>query len=194
MLRSTGLAVISTGARSLRLVASNAAEVQNYRGPQAIAPRPGRSSSEWCRRTPSSREYAAPRRLPAAQGRTDEALDLFRKAGQILRRPGVVGAPPEDILPWLDALQAAAERHPENRTQLTTEMFEAPSWPWGAGPHWTSRKRRLDLRREIPRLRRSFAITRKNRANSIRLRRNAMSHLANRPEPKELPQIDARIE
>jgi hypothetical protein len=37
----------------------------------------------------------------------------------------VVGAPPEDIFPWLDALQATAERNPENRPQLTTEMFEA---------------------------------------------------------------------
>ena len=33
------------------------------------------------------------------EGRIDGALVLFRKAVQILRRPGVVGAPPEDIFP-----------------------------------------------------------------------------------------------
>src|SRR6202007_2232312 len=64
--------------------------------------------------------------------RLDSALSLFRRAGQILRRPGVVGAPPEDIFPWLDALHAAAERHPENRPQLTAEMLEAAQLAMGS--------------------------------------------------------------
>jgi CHAT domain-containing protein len=133
LLRSTGLAVSSTGARSLRLAASNAAEVSDY-------PRAASYSSEaggvFERVVPGERPQAVNMlrqgAYQLAQGHTDSALALFREAGQILRRPGVVGAPPEDIFPWLDALQAAAEQHPENRTQLTTEMFEVAQLAMGS--------------------------------------------------------------
>ena len=66
------------------------------------------------------------------QGRTNEALALFGEAGQILRRPGVVGASPEDISLGSTPSYRAGERDPEDRPQMTTEMFEAAQLAMGS--------------------------------------------------------------
>jgi CHAT domain-containing protein len=133
LLRSTGLAVSSTGARALRLVASNKAVATDY---SAAASYSSEAGGVFERVVPGERPQAVNMLRQGAyqreQGRTESALVLFREAGQILRRPGVVGAPPEDVFPWLDALQATAEQHSERRTQLTTEMFEAAQLAMGS--------------------------------------------------------------
>src|SRR6516225_528766 len=126
LLRSTGLAISSTGGRSLRLVASNEARATNYSAAVSYSSEAG---SVFERVVPGERPQAVNMLREGGyqleQGHGEGALALFRQAGRILRRPGVVGAPPEDILPWLEALQTAADRNPENRAQLTAEMFEA---------------------------------------------------------------------
>jgi CHAT domain-containing protein len=133
LLRSTGLAVSSTEARSLRLVASNAAGVSDYARAASYSSEAG---GVFERVVPGERPQSVnllrQGSYQQAQGHTESALAFFREAGQILRRPGVVGAPPEDIFPWLDALQAAAELHPENRMQLSAEMFEVAQLAMGS--------------------------------------------------------------
>jgi len=133
LLRSTGLAVSSTGARSLRLVAGNEAGATNY---SAAASYSSAAGGVFERVVPGERPQAVNMLRQGGyqlqQGHGESALALFRQAGQILRRPGVVGAPPEDIFPWIEALQAAADRNPENRAQLTTEMFEASQLAMGS--------------------------------------------------------------
>jgi CHAT domain-containing protein len=133
LLASTGLAVSSTGARSLRLVANNQAEATDYR---AAAGYSNQAGGVFERVVPGERPQAVNMLRQGAyrlqQGRTNEALVLFGDAAQILRRTGVVGAPPEDILPWLDALYAAGERDPGRRPEMTTQMFEAAQLAMGS--------------------------------------------------------------
>lgn len=133
LLASTGLAASSTGARSLRLVASNKAEATDYPTAASYSIEAG---GVFERVVPGERPQAINMLRQGAyrlgQGRLDEALALFRDAGQILRRPGVVGAPPEDVFPWLDALYAAGERNAENRPQATAEMLEAAQLGMGS--------------------------------------------------------------
>ena len=133
LLASTGLAVSSTGARSLRLVANNQADATDYR---AAAGYSNQAGGVFERVVPGERPQAVNMLRQGAyrlqQGRTNEALALFGDAAQILRRPGVVGAPPEDILPWLDALYAAGERDPGRRPEMTTQMFEAAQLAMGS--------------------------------------------------------------
>jgi CHAT domain-containing protein len=133
LLRSTGLSVSSTGARSLRLVASNEAGVPDY---SAAASYSSEAGGVFERVVPGERPQAV-NMLRAgayqlAQGRTNEALALFRRAGEILRRPGVVGATPEDVYPWIKALDNIAEARPEDRPQLTAEMLEAAQLAMGS--------------------------------------------------------------
>ena len=133
LLRSNGLAASSTGARSLRLVASNQAVATDY---STAAGYSSEAGDVFQRVVPGERPQAVNMLRQGAyqleQGRSEGALALFRDAGQILRRPGVVGALPEDIFPWLDALYAAAEHNPGNRLQLTAEMFEAAQLAMGS--------------------------------------------------------------
>jgi CHAT domain-containing protein len=133
LLASTGLAVSSTGARALRLVASNEATAMDY---PAAASYSGEAAGVFERVAPGERPQAINMLRQGAyrlaQGRSDEALALFRGAAQILRRPGVLGAPPEDVFPWLEALQAAGERDAGSRPQLTAEMFEAAQLAMGS--------------------------------------------------------------
>jgi CHAT domain-containing protein len=133
LLRSTGLSVSSTGARSLRLVANNAAGAADY---PAAANYSSTAGGVFARVVPGERPQAINMLHEGAyqleQGRTSEALTLFRQAGQILRRPGVVGASPEDILPWLKALDKAGESRPEDRPQVTAEMLESAQLAMGS--------------------------------------------------------------
>jgi len=133
LLASTGLAVSSTGARSLRLVASNSAGASDYSAAGTYSSDAGQVFE---RVVPGERPEAVNMLRQGdyllQRGRTDEALALFRNAGQILRRPGVVGVPPENVLPWLDALRVKAEQDPTNRVQLDAEMFEAAQLGMGS--------------------------------------------------------------
>jgi CHAT domain-containing protein len=133
LLTSTGLAASSTGARSLRLVASNEAEATDY---PAAAGYSSKAGGVFERIVPGERPQAVNMLRQGAylmkQGRPNEALALFHNAAEILRRPGVVGAPPEDIFPWLDALHLAGERDPENSPQITAEMFEVAQLAMGS--------------------------------------------------------------
>jgi CHAT domain-containing protein len=133
LLTSTALSVSSTGARSLRLVASNEAGAADY---PAAASYSSQAGGVFERVVPGERPQAINMLREGAyqleQGRTNDALALFRRAGHILRRPGVVGASPEDVLPWLKALDKAAERRPEDRPQATAEMLEAAQLAMGS--------------------------------------------------------------
>src|SRR5215471_7886165 len=133
LLTSTGLAVSSTGARSLRLVASNEAEATDY---PAAAGYSSKAGGVFQRIVPGERPQAVNMLRQGAyllkRGSPNEALALFHDAAQILRRPGVVGAPPEDIFPWLAALYQAGERAPANSPQMTAEMFEAAQLAMGS--------------------------------------------------------------
>lgn len=127
LLASRGLEVSSTGARSLRLLASNQAAAGDYPGASGTI---AGAEQIFARVVPGERPEALNLLRVGAyqmqQGRVDAALGSFRRAGVILRNPGVGGgARPEYILPWLDALHAAGERQPGSRAQLDAEMFEA---------------------------------------------------------------------
>ena len=123
LLAGTGLSYSSTGARSLRLIASNQAVARDYPAAVGTSGEAGRIF-----------ERITPRDRPAAlnllsrgyyllqTNRLDAALDSFRKAGEILRSPMVSGGVnAESILPWLEAL----ERAPGGTAQNAAEMFEA---------------------------------------------------------------------
>ena len=194
LLRSTGLAVSSTGARSLRLVASNEAGATDY---SAAASYSSEAGGVFERVVPGERPQAVNMLRQGAyqleQGHTESALALFRGAGQILRRPGVVGAPPEDIFPWLDALHAAAEQNPENRTQLTTEMFEAAQLAMGS-------RTALDIAQATARLAagdpKTSAVIRdyqdkQSEFDAVQAERDVA--VANRATAEGLAAIDARI-
>jgi CHAT domain-containing protein len=133
LLASTGLAVSSTGGRSLRLVASNEAGAADFGSAGTYSSEAGRVFE---RVVPGERPQAVnllrQGDYELRQGRTDRALALFRQAAEIMRRPGVIGALPDDIFPWLEALYAAAERRPENRAELVAEMFEAAQLAMGS--------------------------------------------------------------
>jgi CHAT domain-containing protein len=133
LLASTGLKVSSTGARSLRLVASNVAGAADYSASGSYSSDAGQVFE---RVVPGERPEAVNMLQQGdyllRRGRTDEALTLFRKAGQILHRPGVVGVPSEDVLPWLDALRIKADKDPTNHLQLDAEMFEAAQLGMGS--------------------------------------------------------------
>jgi CHAT domain-containing protein len=195
LLRSTGLAVSSTGARSLRLVASNEAGAADY--PGAVSYSSG-AAGVFERVVPGERPQAVNMlrqgEYQLKERHLDAALTLFRKAGQILRRPGVVGAPPQDIFPYLDALQAAAERNPENRPQLTAEMFEAAQLAMGS-------RTALDIAQATARLAagdpKTAAVIREyqdkqGEFDTVQAERDVA--VANRAQAEQLAAIDARIE
>jgi CHAT domain-containing protein len=194
LLTSTGLAVSSTGARSLRLVASNEAGATDY---SAAASYSSQAGGVFERIVPGERPQAVNMLRQGAyqleQGRGEGALALFREAGQILRRPGVVGAPPEDIFPWLEALQAAAERNPENRAQLTAEMFEAAQLAMGS-------RTALDIAQATARLAAGDPKTasvirdyqdKQSEFDAVQAERDVA--VANRGTAEQLASIDARI-
>ena len=194
LLRSTGLAVSSTGARSLRLVASNEAGTTNY---STAASYSSAAGGVFERVVPGERPQAVNMLRQAGyqleQGHGESALALFRQAGRILRRPGVVGAPPEDILPWLEALQTAADRNPENRAQLTAEMFEAAQLAMGS-------RTALDIAQATARLAagdpKTGAVIRdyqdkQSDFDAVQAERDVT--VANRGSAEQLAGIDARI-
>jgi len=194
LLRSTGLGVSSTGARSLRLVAGNAAAATNY---SAAASYSSEAGAVFEQVVPGERPVAVNKlrqgTYQVEQGQGESALGLFREAGQILRRPGVVGAPPEDVFPWLEALQSAGEQHPENRAQLTAEMFEAAQLAMGS-------RTALDIAQATARLAagdpKTGAIIRdyqdkQSDFDAVQEERDVA--VANRGSAEQLAAIDARI-
>jgi CHAT domain-containing protein len=127
LLEANGLSVSSTGARALRLVASDEASRGNY---GAAGSESSAAGSVFQRVVPGERPAAINALSEGAyqlrQGNTGRALALFRAAGAILQKPTVLtGAPPDLIYPWLDALYAQAQGNPTNRTALDAEMFLA---------------------------------------------------------------------
>jgi CHAT domain-containing protein len=195
LLRSTGLAISSTGARSLRLVASNEAGATNYSAAVGYSSEAG---GVFERVVPGERPQAVNMLRQGGyqleQGQGEGALVLFRRAGQILSRPGVVGAPPEDIFPWLEALQAAADRDPGNRAQLTAEMFEAAQLAMGS-------RTALDIAQATARLAagdtKTAAVIRdyqdkQSEFDAVQAERDVA--VANRGTAEQLAAIDARIE
>jgi CHAT domain-containing protein len=125
LLAATGLTTTSTDARALRLVASNEAGASDYAAADSYGADAGRIFD---RVVPGERPQAlnmlAQGDYELQRGNASAALALFDKAGEILRRPGVVGVPPEAILPWLDALRARAEQDPAESPRLMAKMFE----------------------------------------------------------------------
>jgi CHAT domain-containing protein len=127
LLAANGLAVSSTGARSLRLLASNDAVVGDFPGAGSYSSEAGQVFE---RVVPGERPDALNALYQGAyrvrQGDTNTALVLFRRAGEILRKPTVpAGAPAEAIYPWLDLLHAEGDRNPADRLRDNAEMFEA---------------------------------------------------------------------
>ncbi len=127
LLLANTVEVSSTGARSLRLLASNQAIAGDYPAAAGIS---RQAEHIFTRVVPGEYPDAANLLREGAyqlkEDRLDAALDSFRRAGRILRSPGVTGgARPEVILPWLDALHRAGDRSPADRAQFDAEMFEA---------------------------------------------------------------------
>jgi CHAT domain-containing protein len=126
LLAATALTTTSTDARALRLVAGNEAGASDYAAASSYGADAGRIFD---RVVPGERPQALNMLMQGdyelQRGNTGAALALFGKAGEILRRPGVVGVSPEAVLPWLDALRARVEQEPAARARLTAEMFEA---------------------------------------------------------------------
>ncbi len=126
LLEANALAVTSTGARSLRLVAANEAGATDFPAASGYSSQAGQVFAQVVPgERPEALNLLRHGEYRLRQGETGQALALFRRAGQILRKPGVVGVPPENILPWLDALWIEVERSPADRAQLNAEMFEA---------------------------------------------------------------------
>jgi CHAT domain-containing protein len=125
-LKAFGMGVSSTGGRALRQLASNEASTGDYSAAESYSSQAGQVLA---RVVPGQRPDAITALQGGAyrlkQGDPGGALTLFRRAGQILHKPGVYGAPPALILPWLDALYAEAERSPGEQARLTSEMFDA---------------------------------------------------------------------
>jgi CHAT domain-containing protein len=132
LLEANGLAISSTGARSLRLLASNEASAGNYSAADTYGSQAGQVFE---RVVPGEPPVAVNALQQGAyrlkQGNSEAALALFDKAGKILSKVAT-GAPPELILPWLDALYAAGERTPADRPRLNAKMFEAAQFAQGS--------------------------------------------------------------
>ena len=123
LLAANGLSVSSTAAHSLQLLAGNKAISGEYPGAAGTS---AEAQRVFERVTPGERPTAANLLSEGyyllKSDRPDAALGSFRKAGVILHNlTGAGGARPDDIIAWLDALNAASG----DRAKLTTEMFEA---------------------------------------------------------------------
>ena len=99
LLAATALTTTSTDARALRLVASNEAGASDYGAASSYS---GDAGRVFDRVVPGERPQAlnmlGQGEYALRRGDAGTALALFGKAGEILRRPGVVGVPPEAIL------------------------------------------------------------------------------------------------
>jgi CHAT domain-containing protein len=134
VLRSYGLGVSSTAARSLRLIASNEASIGDYSAAESYS---AQANRVFGRVVPGERPYAVTALQGGAyrlkQGDTAGALAMFEKAGDILSKFGPSqGVLPGQILPWLDALYDEAERNPAERASDYAKMFRASQLAKGA--------------------------------------------------------------
>jgi CHAT domain-containing protein len=88
----------------------------------------GASAERFARALPGERPEAVTQFLAGArllaEDRLDPALAAFRAGARILRARQL-GLPPAQILPYLDALAATAERRPAEAAALRAEMFAA---------------------------------------------------------------------
>ncbi len=134
VLRTYGLGVSSTAARSLRLIASNEAYAGDYSAAQSYN---AQANRVFARVVPGQRPYAVTALLGGAyrlkQGDTAGALAMFEKAGDILSKFGPSqGVLPGQIKPWLDALYDEADRNPSERAAFYAKMFRASQLAKGA--------------------------------------------------------------
>ncbi|MBV9553887.1 MAG: CHAT domain-containing protein [Alphaproteobacteria bacterium] len=117
LLRANGLAVSSTGARSLRLLASNQAIGGNFVAASGITTQATQVFETVVPGThPDAESLLRQGAYQARAKQMSEARDSFRRAGEILSRPsyqGDVSVPPELVLPWLETLQATNAPAPE---------------------------------------------------------------------------------
>ena len=121
LLEVNRLGVSSTGARSLRLLASNQAIGGNYTQAVGLG---GQATQIFNRVVPGTRPDAESLLRQGAYqvkaGQLDAARSSFHKAGEILAQPsyqGDVSVPPNLVVPWLDALNAGSG--------AAAEMFQA---------------------------------------------------------------------
>jgi CHAT domain-containing protein len=123
ILQANQLNISSTGARSLRLLASNQAISGDYAGASGTTTQATKVFDQVVPGTHPDAESLL--RQGAYQAKAKDlgaARDSFRRAGEILSKPsyqGDVSVPPDMILPWLDSLQGAS---------ATGEMFQAAQY------------------------------------------------------------------
>ena len=134
LLRSTGLAISSTGARSLRLVASNAAGGRGLPGCDQLQLR-GRRRFE--RVVPGERPQAINMLREGAyhveQGRTNEGAGALPAGqGRSCAGPALSGRRQRTFTRGSSHRQATAQGRPEDGAQLTAEMLEAAQLAMGS--------------------------------------------------------------
>jgi len=112
ILRANGLNVSSTGARSLRLLASNQAIGGNYAAASGLTTQATQIFDQVVPGThPDAESLLRQGAYQARAKQMGDARESFHRAGEILSKPsyqGDVSVPPELILPWLDTLQGSS--------------------------------------------------------------------------------------
>ena len=125
LLEVNRLNISSTGARSLRLLASNQAIGGNYGAASGLSSQATHVFDQVVPGTHPDAESLL--REGAYQVKAKDlgaARASFHRAGEMLARPsyqGDVSVPPELIIPWLDSLQSGSSDH----SQGAAEMFQA---------------------------------------------------------------------
>jgi CHAT domain-containing protein len=111
LLLANGLNVSSTGARSLRLLASNQAIGGDYAAASGITTQATQIFDVVVPGTrPDAESLLRQGAYQARAKQMGDARESFHRAGEILSKPsyqGDVSVPPELVLPWLDTLQGA---------------------------------------------------------------------------------------
>ncbi|MDB5412896.1 MAG: hypothetical protein JWR10_1231 [Rubritepida sp.] len=125
VLRNAGLAPGILEGRKLR--SEGMALVRSDRN-EAAAQRLTEAGNRLAMSLPGERPVATTLFLAGRQwmlaGRTTEAVAAFRSGAQVLRERRI-GLSAEDVIPYIDALQAAARRNPAEADALNAEAFAA---------------------------------------------------------------------
>lgn len=123
LLAANSLAISSTGARSLLLLANNEAVSKDYSGAVSDSSAAEKITGHVVPgQLPEARNLLAEGVFEANAHQDSAALASFRKAGAILKSPTVSGgADPEAVIDWLNVLYESSG----DKAQLGEEMFEA---------------------------------------------------------------------
>jgi CHAT domain-containing protein len=123
ILEANRLNISSTGARSLRLLASNQAISGDYAAASGITAQATKVFDQVVPGThPDAESLLRQGAYEVRAKNLGAARDSFHRAGEILSKPsyqGDVSVPPDMILPWLDSLQGA---------NSAGEMFQAAQY------------------------------------------------------------------